>query len=716
MAQPFRSGNLPSPMPVASGNPDDIAASLAKTIAAADEQSTAALITAIQVSGFSVRGEDGAIKYKPIGAGQGLAFDAFSVASMAKLYNDGWAISLTDLSVVLGKIIPTLEKQNTSGIFVDSIAKASQGDQPLRFWARVIVELGRQSTPDYDLLDPKMDPAKVQLNAIQVSFLLQRFIGEMLTIIKHAAPAAHAGYRRRGWNWGARFQPAVFHQLDKADLILADDQDSNINSPCGENADTILDGITALKSTGWLNLFGNGESEEEGVSMAPANAVFIVLRFIYIYAAMNAKVTMEKVPLERTYEGPWTQDMRYNGQQDVLTAHVWFEVHNWPCLVWAFMRAGLSRNDLDVGNLPRNGAAKGVGVAWEGLEGFGGINSPDAQHAAMVAFDNVENSGFQGATWNKETDDNGDTTMKVTGLAQLYDLTYMKRLPVMKKMSVRVDIAYKHNGSAEKMLDELIDVFGPAIATSKGNVLEGLTGAIAETMFRMHWYSSGVFEFPVKDWLACTKGWIGEITYHRQESSTHTDNPRPGTQTTHALQLTEDRKYQINGSDGRYQASELHAVWTGQYLKRTTQIDSTQGPSYWCKQNHTLSQETTTITGANTSTADFGLSIIGNRYNLGLVPNPEELTRLVLKGGTVTHRESHSSEANGAEPESDCQDSSSDDTSVVSPLPWFVAFPLITGVLDPKSPEEITGSQEFRDPQDPSGKVVITWDLMHCGN
>jgi hypothetical protein len=62
----------------------------------------------------------------------------------------------------LGKTIPTPEKQNTSGIFVDGIAKASQGDQPLRFWARVIVELGRQSIPANDSLDPKMDPAKVQ--------------------------------------------------------------------------------------------------------------------------------------------------------------------------------------------------------------------------------------------------------------------------------------------------------------------------------------------------------------------------------------------------------------------------------------------------------------------------------------------------------------------------------------------------------------------------
>ena len=53
-------------------------ANLAKTIAVVDEQSTAALMTAIQMSGFSVRGEDGAIKYKPIGPGQGLAFDSRS--------------------------------------------------------------------------------------------------------------------------------------------------------------------------------------------------------------------------------------------------------------------------------------------------------------------------------------------------------------------------------------------------------------------------------------------------------------------------------------------------------------------------------------------------------------------------------------------------------------------------------------------------------------
>src|SRR5689334_13245322 len=51
MAEVFRSGHLPAPLPIPSGDPDQIAADLAKKIAARDEQSTAALMTAFQMAG-----------------------------------------------------------------------------------------------------------------------------------------------------------------------------------------------------------------------------------------------------------------------------------------------------------------------------------------------------------------------------------------------------------------------------------------------------------------------------------------------------------------------------------------------------------------------------------------------------------------------------------------------------------------------------------------
>src|SRR4051812_33722887 len=58
MAQAFSNGQLPTPLAQPVGSPEQAAAELAKRVMAEDDQSTAALLTALQMSGFSVRGDD----------------------------------------------------------------------------------------------------------------------------------------------------------------------------------------------------------------------------------------------------------------------------------------------------------------------------------------------------------------------------------------------------------------------------------------------------------------------------------------------------------------------------------------------------------------------------------------------------------------------------------------------------------------------------------
>jgi len=540
MAEAFRGGRLPSPLPIRTGNPDDAAADLAKRIAAADEQSTGALMTVIQMAGFTIRGEDGVISVKPDGATQGMAFDAFSVAAMAKLYNDRWTMSLADLSIVLGKAIPAIQKEDVSGILLKGVASAAQGDQPLRFWAHTIIELGHQAEPSYDLLDPKLDPATVQLNAIQVSFILQRLAGDLWAHAQPGKPATNAFNRSRP-SRSVRLQMASFHPSSNLGLILVDDSGSALDSPCTEGANTMLDGIAILESTEWEKIVDIAKAAEEGVPLlARANAVIAILRFIYIYSGMNIKITMDNPPLVRTYDLD-------KGKSRTLTAHVWFEIKGWPCAVWMLARASLLKNGLDLGNLPNNGAAEGVGVEWELIDGGVPKNVTtrnlalflEAQRSAIVMFDN--GAGSDGATWNKETDDEGNSTIKISGRPQQVDMTNMKRIPIDKKMSVLVNIAYTHNGAANKMLGEFVDVLGPAAGFTSGDLLGGLVGGITETLFRMHWYSSNVFDFQVTDWIPCSKGWGGTITY---------------TQSLHTIQQVKPSTMPGLSSSG-YQANDL---------------------------------------------------------------------------------------------------------------------------------------------------------------
>ncbi len=711
MAQAFRTGKLPSPLSVPSGSPDDAAADLAKKIAAADEQSTAALMTAIQMSGFSIRGKDGLIRVAPRGPTQGMAFDAFSVAAIAKLYNDGWAMSLDDLSAVLDKALSGGPKRPITQILLSGITKAAQGDQPVRFWARMIVELGRQANPPYDLTDPKLDPATAQLNAIQVSFILQRIAGDLSTRSHPAAPGKTAVYRPQGRN-RARLEPAVFHPTADAHLTLAGDSGSSFGSPCGEDVETLMDAIAILKSTVFNDL------EEGAIGMGRVNAAMAILRFIYIYAAMNVEIKMDNPPLVRTTEGPDIQD---KGETRTLTAHVWFDIHEWPCILWLLMRGAAGRNDLDVGNLPHN--AEGIGVEWELIKG--GVSRKltsrdpgflESQHSAIVMFDN--GPGSDGATWNKETDANGDSPIKVSGRPQQWDMTHMKRFPKMKKMSVLVKIAYKHNGRSDKLLSELLDVLGPALGFAKGDILGGLVGAITETMFRMHWYSSGEYEFPVQDWVPCKQGWGGTVTYTRSLHQIH-QTTSSNVQSTTGDDFTDKATLVLSGGEvGTVRAGtfegESAASWSEDYSRRQFLQAHGSGSTQGCSKTFETNNESATH-GSGEGELQVSVTAGPNgpsEWRYQLVPFSDGTPSFQLNG-TWKNGESMS----GERPAPDGRGcvsaafNSQDVKSGTLPEPAFLI--LVQGPMDPKNPTEIHDSQTQTDPI--SGITnQINVDLMRC--
>src|SRR5882724_7538762 len=109
MAQAFRNGELPAPLGQPVGTPEQAAAELAKRVMAEDDQSTAALLTALQMSGFSVRGDDGSLAFESVKPGQGILIDAWEVAALAKLFGDGMQIRLTALSNSFATTVPSLK-------------------------------------------------------------------------------------------------------------------------------------------------------------------------------------------------------------------------------------------------------------------------------------------------------------------------------------------------------------------------------------------------------------------------------------------------------------------------------------------------------------------------------------------------------------------------------------------------------------------------------
>ena len=169
MSRAFDSGSLPAPLAITEPDPDEAALALAKKIAAQDQNSTAALITALQMSGFSVRAKNGDLLPNPTTTSQGMALDAWQVAAMAKLYGQHWHMSAADLTTVVQKLLPGLGKAPVSDMLLSGIAQSAQGPQPLRFWSRVIIDLGLVSANHYEISASNPDPASLQLDAIQVA-------------------------------------------------------------------------------------------------------------------------------------------------------------------------------------------------------------------------------------------------------------------------------------------------------------------------------------------------------------------------------------------------------------------------------------------------------------------------------------------------------------------------------------------------------------------
>jgi hypothetical protein len=719
MSNAFDEGYLAPPSKAPDANPDDAAASLAKQIATRDEGSTSALLRAIQMSGYSVRQKvgKGFLVQADKGSNQGMAFQAWEVAAMAKLYDENWNISLEDFRAILTKFLPQLSKLSFRDQFLNPIVASSQGPQPLRFWSRLIIELGRDSRQPYDLSSSNLDLSSSRLDAIQVALILERLSGDLRTLARPTSPRINkSSIHEPEWRMPA-LEEAVYHPAREPRLISVDEV-SIVPCSISDEEATALDLNAILKTTEWKNII-QIEGEGESSAAAQMNAVMTLVRFYLIYAGLHADISLDKSPLVRT------KDLD-KGEQGKLTAHVWFELGNWPnlsCLV-AILRIFLNTTNLDFGNLPNQGDVPGVGVSWFLTEGGVNTNIIPKDQATVDLYNATSIVQFSGYGFDglhslvrQATDDYGKANVEIWGAPQHQDLSHFKLVPVKKRFGVAIEVSFK-GADPDKFLGELVDVLGPALGVMSHDVLGGFVAGLTEMLYRMSWRVDESAVFPVQDWKICSKGWQGTISFHHERHFIHTETPRPDLQTTTLLQLTENREFTIISSEGRYDNSLLHANWVGQYKKQNQHIDSRHGPTYWCKQTSSTATETETINGSGRANTDFQLivSTNANTYLLMLLPNPQELTGIALHGEDVKHVENHASGPNGAEPESDCEDSTSDESYEIPPQPWTILFRPVRGVIDPNSPEELSGSQEFQDPGEPDGKIVISWNLVHCSN
>ena len=612
----FAAGRLPSPAQPPEGSVEEQAAGLAAQVSAGNETSTPALYAALLASGYGVREEGGAVRRHAGGAGQGLVFDAWQVAAMAKLYGDGYGVGLDRLAAALGALEPGFVGAPVAELFVKDLRIAARSENDaLRFWANFVVELGRQADEPYDLLTGD-GLSRARLDAVQLNLILTRLAADFHVLGKQGRAATAERKRRPG---GARFVNASYGgnslrptfttaSFTRASFApaspAAQEPAPAAAQPCqlDEVSSIILDyNATALTTafgelSGYLEGKGVGGIGKWSGIAQKANILLTVLKFFATYAALNAVITLDGNELVRTKT---TQD----GERRMLTARLAIDTGKWQ--VMNCIRPALNLAGLDF-SLPGSGAMAGVRVVWRLAEGgdkrgyWGRVwhtasNLGDILDGKMVANDGgavVYLDPGAGAKSDEEkhhysyTDDNGESKMPVVGYGQEKDLSKQPLKVEHKAFGVKVDIQVKTMKikDGKGAAGTLGDLAGNVIAALTGDLWGAAVGTTAETLYRSNWYSSQTFYFPVRDWAPCDGGWRGVVNIVRElrENSSHRGEHMNGAMTVHnsnRLYGYEANLKVTPGEEGAVKATATAAIGDRSFTYESTSFRETCGDS-----------------------------------------------------------------------------------------------------------------------------------------
>lgn len=706
MAQAFRSGRLPAPLPPPGGATEQAAAELAKRVIAEDQQSTAALLTALQMSGFSVRADDGSLAIEPVKPGQGIVIDAWEVAALAKLLGDGMHVRLSDFSNSFASTTGHLQDAPLAALFLDGIRAAAQGNQPaMRFWADFIAELGRQSENPYDLLAPDVDIAKVNLDPIQVSLILRRLAADLMLRYgdenrkAQRAPGSERDEASSRWEpvsdnfqGAARpyFRDAVWHPADGPRLLLVQEGGGS-SLPCTlkELEAKILDsnaygaGLGFDKILDYLAEHGMEGADKYSKGASAINAVLALIKLWAYYACMETDITMSgDPPLVRT------QSIYNAGEKRTLTASVRENIGKWQALNCA--RIALNGANLDI-SLPNDGPVAGVKTQWVLVSGsydvsHGEVTYPIVELVFPDGTPTVQNAtGPISDASAPKTDEEGHTSIDIEGVKQREQLSSPQ--PMMEQAEVRFTVAAK----AVTMSQDVVDALGVGLV---GGVGLGFAGPV-EMLLRSNIYFSKALYIPVKDWNSCDGGWGGTVsyttTYHYVHTSqqTYTSTESRDTTARGEIQL----RGNPNGGTG-WSGSSL-GTFAASFNGKRLAID-TWPPNRLSGGVTIKAEENTTAAGGGQATVE--ISPQGdNKYRIGATSGN-------IPSVTLWHQTCSG----------DCKGKNEPDRNTNSV--YSLMIPPVTAQEDPNQPGVLRGNTTVDNFPMMGSTTVVSWNLTQCQN
>lgn len=488
-------------------NPDAAAIILAAQISKYDKNSLPLLLNALQLCGFTIVDENRKVLRVPPGdgKGQGLAFYDFEAVGSLKLAKRGLGTNLDKIAETITKDVPQMPPAQFADLMLQDIRTATSSDNvSLRFWARLIVELGKSASLPVDMMTAGHE--KVSLSVLQATLITRRLQGDFYVL-------------RHQLGIGERPRPV----LPRTSFTLASwTPDATLYAPrvarpANFDCELTNDEALFLDGAAVLLTYGNGKVVEKvgglitsaggqaafgklALGLTGANLALGWLKLVASVTMLRGEITVENPPLIRTINAQ-------PGERRLMKARIWNEVGKIQML--NCVRAAINAaTGLDF-NLPTDGPAGNVSIEWH----FAGDNETSVNSAEtrnlqkFVIFESP-----QGADPNPQkqvTDDDGISTMYLVGAPKVPAVVYQKNpIKVEKEANVLVGVTLK---SAKDVKQNALDLLGIVLGVATGGPL-GILAALPEIGFRLP-YVTARATIPVIDHEPCDGQWQGTIFY-----------------------------------------------------------------------------------------------------------------------------------------------------------------------------------------------------------
>lgn len=511
-ANSFSDKGLPAPYIIGENPTDKLAAELAKKISNYDDDSLSILIATLQKSGFYIIDENQKILYKPtFGKGMGLAFYDFEVVGMYKLSRAGVISTVGKIAGLIGKDLP---EANIGELMLQDLKTATNSkDSIKRFWARLVVELGKQFPQPVDLMTAT--PETAQLNVIQVSLMERRLVGDLIA----AASQQNAMIRQPN-------QKLFTSDRNNIDFLNASFSNKSFApDPCNfsDVETTEVDLLATITTTAYGELLNKiieftNEKRTTG-SMSKLEKFGKGLGFVNLALSWAKLVAaMSQVKGEIKVGGPMPlirEKKRITGEKKLLTGKFEIKVNDLRKL--NCVRAAINLiSGLDF-SMPSSGPLGEKPVSWElhGETSFSGQKSAQTGEYEQVVY-LLPLEGNNRDHHKQETSRSGTSEIYLEGAKRKEDLSNQKVVPLPKLAIVKASVALKNMKDTKQ---EAVDVLSMAIGVSTGGLV-GMLGALPELGFRAKLPVVAV-KIPIRDWTPCSEDWGGTINFKKELTRTH---------------------------------------------------------------------------------------------------------------------------------------------------------------------------------------------------